>query len=79
MHTTSDFSTSSPTLTLFLLLLGHLKGFEMVLTAVFICISLTPNDGEGDGTPLQYSYWKIPWTEEPGGLQSMGSLGVGHD
>ena len=21
--------------------------------------------------------WKIPWTEEPGGLQSMGSLGVG--
>ena len=22
--------------------------------------------------------WKIPWTEEPGGLQSMGSLGVGH-
>ena len=23
--------------------------------------------------------WKIPWTEEPGGLQSMGSLKVGHD
>ena len=23
--------------------------------------------------------WKIPRTEEPGGLQSMGSLGVGHD
>ena len=23
--------------------------------------------------------WKIPWTEEPGGLQSMESLGVGHD
>ena len=23
--------------------------------------------------------WKIPWTEEPGGLQSTGSLGVGHD
>ena len=23
--------------------------------------------------------WKIPWTEEPGRLQSMGSLGVGHD
>ena len=23
--------------------------------------------------------WKIPWMEEPGGLQSMGSLGVGHD
>ena len=23
--------------------------------------------------------WKIPWTEEPGGLQSMGLLGVRHD
>ena len=29
---------------------------------------------EGNGTPLQYSCWKIPWTEEPGRLQSMGSL-----
>ena len=23
--------------------------------------------------------WKIPWTEEPGGLQSMGLPRVGHD
>ena len=23
--------------------------------------------------------WKIPWTEEPGGLQSKGSQRVGHD
>ena len=23
--------------------------------------------------------WKIPWMEEPGRLQSMGSLGVGHN
>ena len=23
--------------------------------------------------------WKIPWTEEPGVLQSMGSQRVGHD
>ena len=23
--------------------------------------------------------WKIPWTVEPGGLQSMGSLGVRRD
>ena len=35
--------------------------------------------GEGDGTPLQSSCWKIPWTEEPGGLQSMELLLVGHD
>ena len=24
-------------------------------------------------------YWRIPWTEEPGGLQSMGSQRVRHD
>ena len=23
--------------------------------------------------------WKIPWTDEPGGSQSMGSQRVGHD
>ena len=23
--------------------------------------------------------WKIPWVEEPGGLQSMGSQRIGHD
>ena len=23
--------------------------------------------------------WRIPWTEEPGGLQSMGSHQFGHD
>ena len=35
--------------------------------------------GEGNGTPLQYSCLEIPWMEEPGRLQSMGLLRVGHD
>ena len=35
--------------------------------------------GEGNGTPHQYSCLENPWTEEPGRLQSMGSLRVGHD
>ena len=35
--------------------------------------------GEENGTPLQYSCWRIPWTEEPGRLQSMGSQRVRHD
>ena len=35
--------------------------------------------GEGNGNSLQYSCWKIPWTEEPGGLQSMGSQRVRHN
>ena len=28
--------------------------------------------GEGNGNLLQYSRLRIPWTEEPGGLQSLG-------
>ena len=47
--------------------------------------------GGGNSNPLHYSSekgmaphsstlaWKIPWMEEPGRLQSMGSLRVGHD
>ena len=44
-----------------------------------ICSDLRAQLGKGNGTPLQSLAWKIPWTEEPGGLQSMGSLRVGHD
>ena len=29
--------------------------------------------GGGNGNPLQYSCLEIPWTEEPGRLQSIGS------
>ena len=28
---------------------------------------------EGNSNPSSILAWKIPWTEEPGGLQSMGS------
>ena len=36
--------------------------------------------GEGNSYPLQYSCLSsIPWTEEPGRLQSVGSQRVGHD
>ena len=35
--------------------------------------------GEGRGNPLEHSCWRIPWTEEPGGLQSIGLQRVGHD
>ena len=35
--------------------------------------------GEGSGNPLQYSSWRIPWMEEPGGLQSTMSQRVGHN
>ena len=35
--------------------------------------------GAGHGNPLQYFVWRIPWTEEPGELQSIGLQRVGHD
>ena len=35
--------------------------------------------GEGNGNPLSTLAWKIPWTEEPARLQSMGSLQVRHE
>ena len=34
---------------------------------------------EGMATHSSILAWRIPWTEEPGRLQSMGSRRVGHD
>ena len=34
---------------------------------------------EGMPTHSSILAWRIPWTEEPGGLQSIGSQKVGHD
>ena len=34
---------------------------------------------KGKATRPSILAWKIPWTEEPDGLQSMGLQGVGHD
>ena len=46
-----------------------------------------PGSIPGSGRPLEEGMathssilaWRIPWTEEPGGLQSMGSQRVGYD
>ena len=35
--------------------------------------------GKGMATHSSILAWRIPWTEEPGGLPSMGSQRVGHD
>ena len=54
---------------------GVLTGFGLVLFLPYLGI-----DSEKAMAPHSSTLaWKIPWTEEPGGLQSMGSLGVGHD
>ena len=34
---------------------------------------------EGMATHSSILAWRIPWTEEPGRLQSMGSQRIGHD
>ena len=34
---------------------------------------------KGIATHFSIFAWRIPWTEEPGRLQSMGSQRVGHD
>ena len=34
---------------------------------------------EGNGSPPSILAWRIPWTEEPGGLRSMGLQRLGHD
>ena len=44
-----------------------------------LILGLGRSPGEGNGNPLQYLAWEISWTEEPGGLQAMGSQRVRHD
>ena len=37
-----------------------------------------PSLGKSPGIVNGILAWRIPWTEEPGGLQSMGSQRAGH-
>ena len=52
------------------------------LISVFYMVqSLSGEDPleEGKATHSSILVWRIPWTEEPGGLHSMGLQRVGHD
>ena len=51
----------------------------LYLFALFIFLLLNSLLEKAMATHSSTLAWKIPWTEEPGGLQSMGSLRVGHD
>ena len=53
--------------------------FFLSQLSIWKSFSLSYLFGEGNGNPFQYSCLEIPWMEEPGRLQSMGSLRVGHD
>ena len=48
-----------------------LKGPESIFSIDLMGLRMAPHSST--------LAWKIPWMEEPGRLQSMGSLGVGHD
>ena len=49
---------------------------ELKRTLVFIYMYISEKALATHSSSLA---WKIPWTEEPGRLQSMGSQRVGHD
>ena len=51
------------------------KAFSCTLGDQGSIPALGRSPGEGNGNLL----WKIPWTEKPHSLQSMGSQRVGHD
>ena len=40
---------------------------------------LERSPGEGNGSLSSIFAWQIPWTEDPGGRESMGCKRVGHD
>ena len=61
------------------LLLSRIQGYRYHLSKFHIYALVYCIGGEGNGTPFQYSCLENPWMEEPGRLQSMGSLRVGHD
>ena len=51
---------------------------EMLVTRILFLGQDVPLEKEMS-THYSILSWKISWTEEPGGLQSMGSQRVGHD
>ena len=51
--------------------IGHIRDVDLIPR-------LGRPPGEGNGNHSSILAWEIPWTEEPGGLQSVGLKRVGH-
>ena len=52
----------------------------ITVDVLIFCVNITHYYLEKAMAPYSSTLaWKIPWTEEPGRLQSMGSLRVGHN
>ena len=54
----------------------NFPGIKIIHLSVGLCDSYPEKAMAPHSSTLA---WKIPWMEEPGGLQSVGSLRVGHD
>ena len=52
------------------------KGHPSNTAPIHMALSVMEKAMAAPSSPLA---WRTPWTEEPGGLQSMGSLRVRHD
>ena len=53
--------------------------YSFPVVKLFVCPGLGRSPGGGNGYHSSILVWRIPWTEEPGILQSMGSQRVRHD
>ena len=58
---------------------GEGKGHPLQYSGLENSMEYTVHAVAKQWQPTPVLSWKIPWTEEPGRLQSMGSLRVGHD
>ena len=83
MQEGSLFSTPSPAFIVYRFFDdGHFDqcgGDTSIVVTVLICISLIISVEKAMAPHSSTLAWKIPWTEEPGRLQSMGSLRIRHD
>ena len=86
----SFFSASSPALVIFVLfcffvflnmtiLVQTVKNQSVVWEALVQSLGREDPLEKEMATHSSLLAWRMPWTEEPGGLQSMGPQRVGHD
>ena len=73
--------------TITMLLIGSTTIQNKKLKKKCVCVCVCVHFGKGQGRGMEKEMathssalaWKIPGTEEPGGLQSMGSRKIGHE
>ena len=81
------FSTATPSIFLFMVFLPHRASLVAQTGKTLPAMQETQVQSLNQEDPLEnrmathsnISAWRIPWTEEPGGLQSVGSQRVRHD